>query len=120
MGGFSLVGPNYVIQSKPEHQQCRCLGFSGVINAEYENRLIKNRVLDEEHAKFLIKVGLIKKPEHGFGSMHFGDNMEYTFRKRNKEQEKKVEVKDEKKSFNRTPMQGLAARYNVHRFKYGV
>lgn len=81
MGGFTLIGPSYVFQNLPQHQQeqCRCLGFNGEISRQVEDILLNNRdqtlrledLPDDEYE-------LLERLEN----THLGTEMRYSIQKR--------------------------------------
>lgn len=76
MGGFTLVGENYVFTNKENAVKCRCLGYTGKIDKDVEDQLLK----DEEHI-----LRLESLPEDLLSSMesfHLGDEKAYTVSRR--------------------------------------
>src|SRR5689334_16154022 len=76
MGGFNLIGPNYVFQNLPNTLRCRCLGFSGAIDKDTEKMLYDNPV----H-----KLNLETLPTELVETMqgfHLGENMYYSVKQR--------------------------------------
>lgn len=87
MGGFTLIGPTYIIKSIPGKLHCRCRGFKGNIPLDIENILVNqsNKCLD-----------LNVLPEDIRNEMmtsHLGDNFNYTVTKRLTQEEKEEENK---------------------------
>lgn len=66
MGGFRLLGPNYTIQSLPEKDRCKCMGYKGEISEITEEELVSN---SSKELPYNLK--------STFGSAHVGDNLFY-------------------------------------------
>lgn len=71
MGGFRLQGPNYRFVSIPTVQRCRCMGYSGTIDADVETLLLNNR------DKYLELSALPRELREEMQKHHLGDNMSY-------------------------------------------
>ena len=79
MGGFTLIGPNYVFQNLPNAVRCRCLGYEGQINSIVENFLYSNPS-HELNVEALIDISPeLAESMQGF---HLGDNMHYSIKPR--------------------------------------
>lgn len=76
MGGFTLVGPNYVFQNLPNKIQCRCLGFTSKISTEVEE-LLRNDL-----TQTLKRETLPDELSEAMEGFHLGDEMRYTVKKR--------------------------------------
>lgn len=76
MGGFTLIGPHYTFENKPNAVKCRCLGYTGTISGEVENALLldKDKLLDLE--KLPDELLLLME------GYHLGEEMHYVIRKR--------------------------------------
>lgn len=87
MGGFTLIGPTYIIKSIPGQIRCRCSGFKGNIPLELEYVLVNqsNKCLD-----------LSILPEDIRNQMmtsHLGDNFNYKVTKKLTNEEKEAKDK---------------------------
>lgn len=76
MGGFKLIGPNYIFRNLPVQIQCRCIGYVGPIDSMVEERLLnkKDKVLDES----VLTDNLVEK----MNNVHIGDERRYSITRR--------------------------------------
>lgn len=87
MGGFTLIGPTYIINSIPGHIKCRCTGFEGNIPLDVENILVNqsNKCLDIS----ILPEDIRKK----MMTSHLGDNFNYKVTRILKQEEKDAKEK---------------------------
>lgn len=87
MGGFTLIGPTYIISNIPGHIKCRCAGFKGHIPLDVETILINqsNKCLDLSILPEDIRNRMM--------SSHLGDNFNYKVTKRLTQEEKDAKEK---------------------------
>ena len=87
MGGFTLIGPTYIINSIPGQIKCRCTGFKSNIPLDVENILVNqsNKCLDLSILPEDIRNRMM--------SSHLGDNFNYKVTKRLTQEEQEAKDK---------------------------
>lgn len=85
MGGFTLIGPKYIITNIPGKIRCRCTGFKGNIPLDIENILVNqsNKCLDLSVLPQDIRNEML--------ASHLGDSFDYKVTKRLTQEEKEAE-----------------------------
>ena len=74
MGGFFLVGPNYVFRTKLEEddEECLCPPFSRLIDEDLENKLIQKseKILDINDFSLHLRLAFVEEDGDNEG-MHY-------------------------------------------------
>jgi len=76
MGGFTLIGSQYIFQNFPNEERCRCIGYTGVVNDEMEELLFKD---PEKTLKLESLPDSVIASMEGF---HLGEERRYSVKRR--------------------------------------